>query len=110
MPRLTVYGIAPEQLCRISAALVEELAVLCECSTDNFTIEQVHTTSIFAGQVVASYPFVEVAWFDRGTETRDRFAVILAMHIQSLGIPEVETAFVTYREDSYYLNGQPLWK
>ncbi|MED1794772.1 DUF1904 family protein [Brevibacillus nitrificans] len=106
MPQLIVRGIQAEKLATISEPLLEELAVLCGCSTDNFTIECLHTTGVFGGKVVESYPFVEVAWFERGQETRDQFAEIVTKYILSLDIPEVEMAFITYQKESYYANGK----
>ncbi|MBE1444675.1 DUF1904 family protein [Paenibacillus sp. OAS669] len=106
MPQLIVRGITAEQMCKISTSLVEELAAVCECGTDNFTIDCLHTTSVYNGSLVDTYPFIEVAWFERGLQVRDRFAKAVADHVRALGIPEVEIAFTTYREDSYYLNGE----
>ncbi|RXT07244.1 DUF1904 family protein [Ammoniphilus sp. CFH 90114] len=105
MPLLVVRGIKPEQMMVISESLIEDLAVICECELDNFTIECLHTTAVFSGKIVESFPFIEVSWFERGQETRDRFARTVANHVQSLGIKEIEIAFNTYREDSYYVNG-----
>ncbi len=106
MPHIIVRGIKAEQMCEISTALVDELAAICDCGTDNFMIECLQTTSVFAGKIVETYPFIEVAWFERGLETRDLFAKALAKHVLSLGVKEVEIAFKTYREDSYYVNGE----
>ncbi|WP_019123404.1 DUF1904 family protein [Brevibacillus massiliensis] len=106
MPHLMVRGITPDQMCSISKSVVEELAAICECGTDNFLIECLHTTAVFDGKLAASYPFIEVAWFERGVETRDRAAKAIAKHVLALGIEEVEIAFRTYREDSYYVNGE----
>ncbi|MBP1157400.1 MULTISPECIES: DUF1904 family protein [unclassified Paenibacillus] len=106
MPHIIVRGVPVEQMCLISKTLVEDLAVVCECGTDNFMIECIHTTSVFDGEIVESYPFIEVAWFERGQSIRDRVAQTITMHVRSLGIPEVEIAFIAYREDSYYINGE----
>ncbi|MGC5324784.1 DUF1904 family protein [Brevibacillus sp. SYSU BS000544] len=106
MPHLLIRGIKPEQLCEISKPMVEELALVCECGTDNFTLEVLSTTGVFDGKVVPSFPFIEVAWFERGPEVRNRFAEAVTKHVLSLGLPEVEIAFVAYREDSYYINGK----
>lgn len=106
MPHIVVRGISVEQMREISTSLVEELAAICDCGTDNFMIEVLHTTAIFEGQIVESFPFVEVAWFERGLETRDRFAQAVWKHVATLGIKEAEIAFRTYREDSYYANGE----
>ncbi|WNC15706.1 DUF1904 family protein [Brevibacillus brevis] len=106
MPQLIVRGIKAEQLATVSEPLLTELAALCGCGTDNFTIECLHTTGVFGGKVVESYPFIEVGWFERGQETRDRFAEIVTRHVLSLGIPEVEMAFIPYQKESYYANGK----
>ncbi|MDF2961368.1 MAG: hypothetical protein K0S39_3103 [Paenibacillus sp.] len=106
MPQLNVRGISENQMSRVSSKLVEELALICECGTDNFLIDCIQTVSVFDGQRVDTYPFIEVAWFERGTETRDRVALALTRHLQSIGVMELEIAFKVYREDGYYINGR----
>lgn len=106
MPHLFIRGITVEQVKTISPPLVQELADLCACGTDNFTLEVVHSTFVFDGKEVPGYPFIEVKWFDRGQEIRDTFAIIVTKHVQSLGIPEVEVAFSTFKESDYYFNGK----
>ncbi|WP_088072836.1 DUF1904 family protein [Gottfriedia luciferensis] len=106
MPQLLIKGISTNNICQISKQLIEELAELCECGTDNFTIDCIHSTSIFNGEIVESFPFIEVRWFERGIETRDRFAATIDKYVSTLNIPEYEVAFITYDEESYYLNGK----
>lgn len=91
----------------VSGRLVEELAAICQCDTNNFTIDCLQITSVWGGEVVPTYPFIEVAWFDRGTQVRDQLARAVTRHVQSLGIPELEIAFRVYRENEYYINGLP---
>ncbi|MDQ6598996.1 DUF1904 family protein [Bacillus salipaludis] len=106
MPHLFIRGITVEQVKTISKPLVQELADLCACGTDNFTLEVVHSTFVFDGNEVPGYPFIEVKWFERGQEIRDEFANIITKQVHSLEIPEVEVAFSTFRESDYYLNGK----
>lgn len=105
MPRLTFRGVTAKQLCSISEALIDELAAVCSCDTDNFTLECVQHAAVFGGKLVEAYPFVEVAWFERGDEVRDGVAIAITNHVLSLGIPEVEVAFTTYAKEAYYSNG-----
>jgi hypothetical protein len=107
MPQLLVRGISVEDTRRISGPLIRELAEICQCGTDNFMLECLNTISLFEGEEVASFPFVEVAWFERGKEIRDRFAAAVTKHVQSLGVADMEVAFITYDEDKYYINGKP---
>lgn len=108
MPQLLFRGVPADQLMSISEALSEELADICECGTDNFTMESLHTTAILGGLTAnQAYPFVEVGWFERGQAVRDRFAEAVTAYLSRIGVDEVEVAFRTYREDSYYINGKP---
>ncbi|NOU96916.1 DUF1904 family protein [Paenibacillus sp. LMG 31456] len=106
MPQLNVRGISADQMSVISKPMIEELAWICECGSDNFTIDCMQTVSVFDGQRVDTYPFVEIAWFERGTTIRDRVALAVTQHIQSIGVKEVEVAFKVYSEDGYYINGR----
>lgn len=106
MPHMIVRGISVPQIQSISTALIDELAEVCSCGTDNFMLECLATVSLFEGKQAATYPFIEVAWFERGQDKRDEYAKVLAKHVLSLGIHEVEIAFRVYREDSYYVNGK----
>jgi hypothetical protein len=106
LPQLIFKGITFDQVKQISTPLVEELADLCHCETDNFTLEIIHSTFVFNQEEVPGFPFIEVKWFDRGQEIQDQFAKITTKHIQSLGIPEVEIAFTVFLESAYYLNGK----
>lgn len=106
MPQLLIKGISVEQVKTISKPLVQELAELCACGTDNFTLEVMNSTFVFDGEEVPGYPFIEVKWFDRGLEIQNEFANLITKQVHSLGIPEVEVAFTTFRESDYYLNGK----
>ncbi|MBB3112038.1 hypothetical protein FHS18_004116 [Paenibacillus phyllosphaerae] len=107
MPQLWIKGVSAEQLRPVSTALIDELADICACGRDNFTIDVLQTISVYDGQIVEAYPFVEVAWFERGQAVRDRFAEALTKHMLAAGAAEVEVAFKVYQEEAYYINGRP---
>ena len=108
MPHLSFRGVTVEAVAAISSRLVEELAGLCECPPDHLMLEVLHTTAVSEGAVAPSFPFVEVAWFDRGESVRDRFAAALDRHLRSIGILEAEVAFRSYDPSEYYANGERL--
>ncbi|MFC5530909.1 DUF1904 family protein [Cohnella yongneupensis] len=108
MPHLLIRGVDPDRLATVSEALVAELADICVCPPDHILLECLHTTAVFAGKRVASYPFVEVNWFDRGLAVRDSAAACIDRHVRSLGIEEAEVAFRVYMPEAYYANGQRL--
>lgn len=106
MPQLIIRGVSVDQIKTISTSLVQELADLCACGTDNFTLEIVNSTYVFDGNEVPGYPLIEVKWFERGQEIQDQFANIVTKNIVSLGILEVEVVFSTFQQSAYYLNGK----
>jgi hypothetical protein len=108
LPHLLIRGVESDRLMTISEALVAELADICACPPDYILLECLHTTAVFAGKCVASYPFVEVNWFDRGADVRDRTAACIDRYIRSLGFEEMEVAFRHYTPDAYYTNGKRL--
>ncbi|QAY66723.1 DUF1904 family protein [Paenibacillus protaetiae] len=108
MPHLLFKGIAADKLHAVCEPMAEELAALCQCGTDNFTMEIANCTVVFgAPEQETAYLFVEVAWFERGSDTRNAFAETVTRHLLKLGEADIEVAFRTYREDSYYINGLP---
>jgi hypothetical protein len=106
MPQLVVRGIDVEKMMQISQPLVEELAEICQCGTDNFTIDCLAVASVFGGEAVATYPFIEIGWFERGPVIRDAFAQAVTRHIRAAGVAQVEIAFKVYEESAYYINGE----
>ncbi|OAK08768.1 hypothetical protein A6278_25710 [Bacillus wiedmannii] len=55
MPHVVFRGITTEQLKRISKPLVEELAEICECGTDNFTLELPKVEVVFTVFTESAY-------------------------------------------------------
>ncbi|CAG7597015.1 hypothetical protein PAESOLCIP111_00111 [Paenibacillus solanacearum] len=107
MPQLTVRGIGVDVMVSISRPLVEELAAICQCGTDHFTVDCLNVVSVFDGQACNTNPFIEVAWFERGREIRDRVAEAITRHVRTAGVSELEIAFKVYKEDGYYIGGVP---
>ncbi|MBL3758030.1 DUF1904 family protein [Bacillus cereus] len=106
MPHVVFRGITSEQLKHISKPLVEELAEICECGTDNFTLELPSSTFVFNGEEIEAFPLIEVKWFERGQEIRDRFAKAITTSVMDFGLPEVEVVFTVFTESAYYINGK----
>lgn len=106
LPHIVFRGITTEQLKSISKPLVEELAEICECGTDNFTLELPNSTFVYNGEETEAFPLIEVKWFERGQEIRDRFAGALTTYIMDFDLPEVEVVFTVFSESAYYINGK----
>lgn len=106
LPHIVFRGINIKQLKNISKPLVEELAAICECGTDNFTFELPSSVFVFDGEEIEPFPLIEVKWFERGQQIRDQFAKAITNELLELGLPEVEVVFTAYSEAAYYINGK----
>lgn len=112
MPHLLFRGVTADQLQPEAEPLAEALAAICGCGTDNFTMSCLNEHSVF-GQPPDGTPFVfvEVGWFDRGQRTRNEFALAVTRSVQKAACAsEVEVVFTVYKENSYYINGVPVYR
>ncbi|WP_027632673.1 DUF1904 domain-containing protein [Clostridium hydrogeniformans] len=106
MPQIKARNIKAEDLCRISKPLVDELQSMLGCPRDFFTLELIHSTFIQDGEVTSGYPYVEIAWFDRGQETQDKVAKLVTSQLKNLGYENVDIFFTLFEKASYYENGE----
>lgn len=105
MPQLRFHAIGEEKLASISTKLLDELVDVVKCPRDHFVLELINSTYFFDGVKAQSYPFVEVAWFDRGLDVQDKVASLVTKLIQSTGYPDVEVVFTEFKARNYYENG-----
>ena len=105
MPQLWTRHIDATQLRLIAPALIKELAEICSSTEDNFTIEIISGDSIGSNELIAPFAFIEVRWFDRGIAVQNRFAESVTKQLLTIGIREIEMAFIPYEKRNYYCNG-----
>jgi phenylpyruvate tautomerase PptA (4-oxalocrotonate tautomerase family) len=98
-------GVNVEEVRKISRELTDNLVKLIDCPREYIFLEVINTTSVFDGEIVATSPFVEVAWFEREISVQDAAAAEITRAVKSLGKPNVDVVFVTYKERNYYENG-----
>lgn len=107
MPQIKIRGIEALELCKVSENLIDELVEVVKCPRDYFEIEAINSVAIKDGKLQSAYPFVEVAWFDRGQEIQDRVAKIITSILRDkLKIESLDLAFVTFNKNCYYENGE----
>jgi hypothetical protein len=106
MPQIKIRGIEKEKIFSISTELINELENIIGCPKDYFTLEHVSSEFIKEGALYESYPFVEVAWFDRGQEIQDKVAECINSFIHSIGCINVDIFFTIFKENCYYENGK----
>ncbi|WP_432401935.1 DUF1904 domain-containing protein [Wukongibacter sp. M2B1] len=106
MPQLKIRGIGTNKLKEISKELIDDLTEIVGCPRDYFTIECISTTSIFDGEIVDTYPFIEIAWFDRGQEIQDKVAKIITKYVNKIGVQDLDMTFTIFDKSRYYENGK----
>ena len=106
MPQINIRGIEVSDVRLISKQLIDKLCDITGTNRDSFTIEVIESTSIFDGNVVDNYPFIEVCWFDRGLEIQDKVAKAITDTIYKLGISELDLFFTYLEKRNYYYNGK----
>ena len=107
MPHLRFRGIEKKEIKEMSKELAEGLSEIIGCPTDWFTLEYINTEFIFDGEESKGYPFVEVLWFDRGQEAKDRAAHLITEAVRK-NYPEEDICviFTNLNEKDYYENGK----
>lgn len=107
MPQIRIRGVKKEDIKIISKEMVDNLERIIGCPRDYFTIEVLNSTFIQDGEETDGYPFVEVAWFDRGQEIQDKVAEEITMRVKGVtGANVVDVAFSTFHKNCYYENGE----
>ncbi|MGE5627603.1 MAG: DUF1904 domain-containing protein [Solirubrobacterales bacterium] len=106
MPQIKIRGVELKDVCSLSTNLINDLEKIVNCPRNYFTIEQLPSTFIMDGNVVTSYPFVEVVWFDRGQEVQDKAADAITKSIQRAGYNNVDVVFIAVKQNDYYENGE----
>jgi hypothetical protein len=99
MPHLRVRGMKEEELVSVSTERLEELVRIIEVPKDHFTIEHVHSTFIYDGQIDGNrYPFVELLWFDRSHLMKDVATAITSI-IKRFNYEDVAVYFTSLKKE-----------
>lgn len=106
MPHIRFRSVQADTVKKISEQATE-LARLIQTSADNFTFELISTQFFEAGKDVRSYPFVEVLWFPRSQELKQKTAEFLTELIKKAEGPEdVCVVFMEINKENYFENGK----
>lgn len=108
MPQIKFRGVEVEKICHISEQMIDELTEIIQCPRDYFTIEHIASIFIQDGKIVQGYPFVEVAWFDRGQSIQDQTAMTITKYLQQAGCDQIDIFFQPLEKNRYYENGKPF--
>ena len=76
MPHIRIRGIERAKVKELTIGLSEELGTIAECPADWFTFEHIETSFFYDGKDDEGLVFIEVLWFDRDSEARDKIAAL----------------------------------
>lgn len=106
MPILKFKAIEIEKLCIISKKLIDELEELIQCPRDYFNLSIDRSVYVKDGEIVKGEAVVEVSWFDRGQDIKDKAAKIITKYANSVGYKNVDVIFYALDKSNYYENGE----
>lgn len=104
MPRLAFHAIPTEAVQAAHPALMADFDAILGPAAAHTVFEVVQSTFIPA----PSFPFVEVALFDRGPEIQDALARSLTQRLKEAGCASVDIAFRRMEPRGYYEDGAAL--
>lgn len=106
MPHLTFRGFTDDQVQKASDVLIPNLAKLLDCPEDYFIFDNLLVSSFYKGEKAATFPYINIAWFERGKTQRDAMAQVITKAMFELGVAELEIGYTVLAEDGYYINGK----
>jgi phenylpyruvate tautomerase PptA (4-oxalocrotonate tautomerase family) len=105
MPHLRIRGMASTQVQALSENLEAELAVIIGTSIDNFTIELEPSLYFQNGNPLDGYPFIEIHWFARTAEVKQKVAAHITERVKRITIGDVAVVFKSLEKSDYFENG-----
>lgn len=106
MPQIRTKNIKKAHLQLICKNMIDELQELIGCPRNYFTVECLKAEFITDGEIPSNYPFIEVSWFDRGQDIKDKTAKIITKYVHEAGYKDVDIIFKSLNTEDYYENGE----
>lgn len=113
MPNLKVSNMNKEEVICLSERLSDALSSIFDCPSDwiTYTMETAGESSVICcGKSLNDTVFINVEWFDRGQEVKDRAAHAITEAVRKLPQGErfetITVIFTALGKESYYENGE----
>lgn len=107
MPHIRIRGIEKEVVKAVGKELVDEMVVVMKCPKDIITLEYIETLYIADGiENTGILPMVEIAWFDKGEDVKQKVADAVTRIINSeKEVDRVAVYFIDMIKEHYFANG-----
>lgn len=107
MPHIRCRGLEFETVKKISTFLVDGLTNIIECDRSWFTVEFIESTFISDGKISNGYPFIEILWFNRGQDVKDKVAKFTTSLLEKdSNYPAITVIFTDLKGEDYYENAE----
>ncbi len=106
MPQVIFKNVQKQHVQEISVKLPLKLEQVSEIPKDWFTVEHLDISLFENGQCSNGYPIVQINWFDRGLEVKDKIAEVIFQTLKEKGYSDSELFFINLEKQSYYENGE----
>ena len=107
MPHIRCRGLEFETVKKISTSLVDGLTKIMECDRSWFTVEFIESTFISDGKISNGYPFIEILWFNRGQDVKDKVAKFTTSLLEKdSNYPAITVIFTDLKGEDYYENAE----
>lgn len=106
MPQIICKGLKEQEVVRLSQTLSEDLSKLMDTPKDWFLFEYIERKCYVVGEKLIGDPMIDIWWFDRGQEIKDKTAKVVDESIRKMGYEQIEIVFHECIEESYYENGK----
>lgn len=106
MPQIICKGLKEQEVIHLSKTLSENLAEIMNTPKDWFLFEYIERKCYVLGEKLSGDPIIDIWWFDRGQDIKDKTAQAIDKSIRVLGYEQIEIVFHECKEDSYFENGK----
>lgn len=107
VPHIRIRSVSEKNVQALSKKLPKDLAKAMETTEDNFSFELISTKYFSNGKAKKSYPYIEVHWFERTQEIKQRSANIITDLVRSLTKAEdIAVVFTPIQKSDYFENGK----
>ena len=107
MPHIRIKSLSEKHMKTISQTFPKDLAKIMETSEDNFSFELISTQYFLNGKSAKSYPYIEIHWFERSQDCKEKSAKFITDQIRNLTKEDdIAVVFIPIKKSDYFENGK----
>lgn len=104
MPHIRCRGMEKDVFQKVGRDLIQSLSEIVSCPMDYITLERIESDYLHFDLGENAYPFIEVLWFERPKEIKEKVAICFTDRIQREVNQDVVVYFTTLCPQDYFEN------